>query len=309
MLRMPGGSFHGTLGPLTAAQKVLSADLERLVRTLAHDIGERNVLFKFQALEAAREFVAAEFEAAGYLPEQQSYSLGRVSVANVEAEVKGRKPGAGIVVVGAHYDTVPGSPGANDNGSGTGALLAMARHFAGFEPDRTIRFVAFVNEEPPYFHTPDMGAHRYARRCQEREENVTAMLSLESLGCYSDAAGSQRYPFPLGMLYPSTGNFVSFVGNLSSAGLVRQALGTFRSSARFPSEGIAAPPLVSEAGWSDHWAFWQHGFKAIMITDTAVLRDPHYHTEDDLAAHVDFDRMARVVEGISSVIADLATAR
>lgn len=306
ILRMPGRSFKGALPPLTDAQKTLAADLRRLVSTLAVDIGERNVLFKLPALEMARDFVREELAAAGYDAALQTYDLGRVSVANVEAERAGKRPDGGIVVVGAHYDSVPGSPGANDNGTGTAGMLALARHFAGRQTDRTVRFVAFVNEEPPYFQTTDMGADRYARRCRERGENVVAMISLESLGYYDDGAKSQRYPFPLDLVYPSTGNFISFVGDLSSGGLVRQAIGAFRKHARFPSEGIAAPPLVSEAGWSDHWAFWQQGFKAIMVTDTAVLRDPYYHDENDLPAHVDFERMARVVEGLAHVVDDLA---
>ncbi|MCI0362486.1 MAG: M28 family peptidase, partial [Phycisphaerales bacterium] len=196
---------------------------------------------------------------------------------------------------------------ANDNGSGVAATLALARAFAESKPDRTLRFVLFANEEPPYFQTENMGSLVYAKRCRERGENTVAMLSLETIGYYSDAPGSQTYPIkPIGWVYPTTGNFIGFVGNYNSRKLVRQAIKSFRAHAQFPSEGGALPGWIPGVGWSDHWAFWQAGYPAIMLTDTAPFRYPHYHSIHDTPDKLDYDRMARVVDGLRPVVADLA---
>jgi Zn-dependent M28 family amino/carboxypeptidase len=211
-----------------------------------------------------------------------------------------------IVVVGAHYDSVVGCPGANDNGTGSAALLALAGLFAKSTPSRTLRFVAFPNEEPPHFQTMGMGSRQYAKGCKERGENIVAMVSLETLGWYSDQEGTQKYPAPLSLFYPSKGNFIAFVGNLSSGSLVRRAIGTFRDKAQFPSEGAALPGWLPGVGWSDHWSFWEEGYDAIMVTDTAAFRYPHYHLESDTPDKVDYDRFARVVWGLRPVIEDFA---
>ncbi len=166
--------------------------------------------------------------------------------------------------------------------------------------------MAFANEEPPYFQTPAMGSVVYARRCRERGEQVVAMLSLETIGFYSDQPGSQHYPVPFGLLYPSTGDFVGFVGNTASRALVREAIGVFRASARFPSEGVAAPGALPGVGWSDHWAFWQEGYPAVMITDTAPFRNPDYHTRRDTPERLSYAPMARVVAGLERVVEALA---
>ena len=151
-----------------------------------------------------------------------------------------------------------------------------------------------------------MGSLVYAIRSRQRGENITAMLSLETIGYYSDEQGSQAYPFPFNAFYPRKGNFIGFVGNLSSRSLVRRAIGTFRQTTDFPSEGAAAPGSLTGIGWSDHWSFWQEGYRAIMITDTAPFRYIHYHEISDRPAHLDYDRMARVVSGLSNVIVELA---
>jgi len=168
--------------------------------------------------------------------------------------------------------------------------------------------VAFVNEEPPYFQTEQMGSWVYARRCHERNEKITAMLSLETIGYYSDSPDSQKYPPPFNLLYPSTGNFIGFVGNTSSAALVRQVVGAFRQYEQFPSEGGAPPEAIPGVGFSDQWSFWQEGYPALMVTDTAMFRYPHYHQAEDTPDKIDFERMARVVRGLEKVIAVLAGA-
>ncbi len=221
---------------------------------------------------------------------------------NLEVERKGTRRPQEIVIVGAHYDSAPGSPGADDNGSGVAALLALAARFARAGPGRTIRFVAFVNEEPPFFHTDQMGSLVYARELKSRRERVVAMYSLESLGYFTDEPGSQHYPAPFSLLYPSTGSFVGFVGNVGSMGLVRRAVKDFREVAKVASEGAAIPGFVIGVGWSDQWSFWREGYPGLMVTDTAAFRNPNYHTSDDKPGTLDYDRLALAVIGLEHVI-------
>ncbi len=305
MIRMPGENYRGPLEPLSAVDVPLRDALAADVAVLATEIGDRNV-FKYDAYMRAAGFIEAQLAAAGYAVERQAFDAGGRTCVNLAAERPGSARAAEIVVVGAHYDSVPGCPAANDNGSGVAATLALARSFAASAPARTLRFVLFANEEPPHFQSAEMGSLVYARRCRARGENVVAMLSLETIGCYSDEPGSQRYPAPFGLLYPTTGDFIGFVGNYASRRLVRQAIGTFRRHARFPSEGAAVPSFVAGVGWSDHWAFWQEGYCALMVTDTAPFRYLHYHEPSDTPDKLDFDRMARVVRGLRFVVDDLA---
>jgi hypothetical protein len=296
LVRMPGERSEGVPG---AADETLVAELRRDVVAL----GERNV-FLPAGLGAAAARIEAELRGAGYAPTRQEYEVNRTRVSNIEAEVKG---GAEIVVVGAHYDSVAGCPGANDNGSGVAATLALARRFARSAPRRTLRFLFFVNEEPPWFQTDDMGSLRYARRCRERNEDVVAMLSLETLGYFTDEPATQRYPVKgLALLYGDRGNYVGFVGDVASRDLVREAVGVFREHARIPSEGIALWDGVPGVGWSDHWAFWQCGYKAVMVTDTAPFRYPHYHQPADTPEKLVYEGLALVVEGLVPVIAELS---
>ena len=307
MIRMPGCSAGGPLPPLSPREAALREELRRDVTRLAGEIGERNLLHE-DALNAAADFVEGSLAAAGYPVRQQEYQVAGTYCRNLEAGRPGSDRVDEIVVIGAHYDSVAGSPGANDNATGTAALLALARAFAAVQPSRTLRFVAFVNEEPPYFQTPAMGSVVYARRCRERGERLAAMLSLETIGYYADAPDSQQYPFPFNLFYPSTGNFIGFVGNLASGRLVRQVIASFRRHARVPSEGIATFAGIPGVGWSDQWAFWQEGYPAVMVTDTALFRDPAYHSPMDTPERLDYDRLARVVAGLERVVAELVGA-
>lgn len=305
LLRMPGSSHEGPLPPLDADGIALRDALERDVRRLADEIGERNTR-RPERLEAAARFVEEGLSACG-TPRRHEYGIGTKQFANVEVEIAGRERASEIVVVGAHYDSVPGCPGANDNATGAAGVLALARRFAGSKPERTLRFVEFVNEEPPWFQTEHMGSVRYAKRCKEKGENVVAMLCLETLGCFRTEEGSQRYPMAaLSLCYPSRGDFVVFVGNVASRGLTREAIGAFRGAAEFPSEGAALPSWIPGVDWSDHWSFWEEGIPAVMVTDTAPFRYAQYHTPSDTADRVDFDRLARVVAGLGAVVGRFA---
>ena len=311
MFGMPGRSFHGPLPELTEDETELLGRLESHVRALAGDIGERNVLTP-NALARAEEYIRRAFDGSGYQVAEQTYDIHldpSLTVRNIEVEISGTASPGDIVIVGAHYDTVPGCAGANDNTTGVAAVLELARLLPARTMDRTVRFVAFVNEEPPFFRTDLMGSRVYARRCRERDENVVAMLSLETIGFYADEPGSQKYPFPFSFFYPDTGNFVGFVGNLGSRSLTRRAIRAFRESTEFPSEGIAAPWWIPGICWSDQWSFWREGYPGVMITDTAPFRYPHYHTPQDTPDRIDYDRFARVVMGVSSVVEVLAHAQ
>ncbi len=305
MISMPGRAFSGLLPALTVEQDAVSKRLERHVRMLGQEIGERNLL-RYDSLEASARYLDRAFREMGYAAAAQEFVVAGKKVKNFEAELEGQSRPEEIVIVGAHYDSVFGCPGANDNATGTAALLEIARMMAGRKLARTVRFVAFVNEEPPFFQTQQMGSRLYARHSRQRGENIVAMLSLETMGYYSDAAASQCYPFPFSLFYPSTGNFIAFVGNLSSRKLVRQAISSFREHAEFPSEGVAAPEWMPGIGWSDHWSFWREGYQAVMVTDTAPFRYPHYHTPSDTPDKIDYDRLGRVVVGLAAVVIDLA---
>ncbi len=304
---LPGKSYRGELPTRDGQLQHLSDELRRDVGHLAVDIGERNVRNRPQELAAAADWIEAEFRAAGFDVQRQEYQVAGVTCCNLQAERAGTTRADEIVVVGAHYDTAAGTPGANDNTSGVAATLALARRFSRLKTDRTLRFVAFVNEEPPYFQTEQMGSLVYARGCKERDENVVAMLSLETIGYYSDEPGSQKYPKPFSLLYPSEGNFIGFIGNTASVGLVRQAVATFRENEQFPSESAALPEIIPGIGFSDQWSFWQEGYPALMVTDTAMFRYPYYHTPEDTIDKMDFERMARVVRGLEKVVAELSS--
>jgi Zn-dependent M28 family amino/carboxypeptidase len=308
MLRLPLRSHRGPLPPADADLLKLAADLRRHVTHLAEEIGERNVSRRPRELAQAADAIAAEWSAAGYQVGRQEYEVSGVTCCNLEVEILGRTRPEEIVVVGAHYDSVPGSPAANDNGSGVAAILCLARSLAGSACDRTLRLVAFVNEEKPYAFTAQMGSWVYARRCRERGERVKAMLSLETIGYYDDTPGSQKYPWPIGLLYPTTGNFIAFLGNLRSADLLWRVLRAFRRNELFPAEGAALPEVIRDIRRSDHWSFWQEGYPALMVTDTAPFRYPYYHTPDDTVDKIDFERLARVVRGLQKVIDNLRSA-
>ncbi|GBD32632.1 MAG: hypothetical protein KatS3mg081_2578 [Gemmatimonadales bacterium] len=305
VIRMPGTPFSGSPPPLDSAQLALKRNLERHVSMLADSIGERSARTP-ASTRAAALYITATLSELGYRVDTMAYTAGRNRTLHYNLEV--RVPGSGELpdlVVGAHYDTAEDTPGADDNASGTAAVLELARIFRATSPARTVRFVFFSTEEPPFFGTRQMGSWHYAARAAARKERLYGMISVETIGYYSDEPGSQSYPPPFDLFYPDRGNFVAFVSNLDSGDLLRRAIRVFRERSTIPAHGAASPAFVPGISWSDHQSFWLHGYRAIMISDTAPFRNPYYHSPEDRPARLDFDRMARVVYGLAEVIEDL----
>jgi hypothetical protein len=304
---VPGKPHEGALPPLTAEERAIAATLKRHIETIA--AREHNIEH-YDELEKVAAYLEATLASHGYTVGRQEFVADGKTVRNIDAVIE---PAAGIVdpevvVVGAHYDSAEDTPGANDNASGTAAVLELARLLRDLKGNarKRIRLVLFVNEEPPYFQTNDMGSLHYAKALAARKERVTAMYSLETLGYYSEQPGSQYYPPPFGLMFPSRGNFVSFVGLTNSRPLLQETIRSFRAHTSFPTIGGVAPGIIPGIDWSDHWAFAQHGFQAVMITDTAYFRYPHYHKPTDTPDKVDVEKLARIVKGIERVVRDLS---
>lgn len=320
MLRMPGRSHKGPLPAITPAQEATAARLRATVELLALRYPHRN-LDNGDTLARAADALDAALRERGFTVTRQSYTIAvsrhdGAAADNLVVDIPGTDPASGIVVVGAHYDSCsfasrPGSstPGADDNASGVAAALELATRLKDAQPRHPLRFVFYANEEPPYFQEPDMGSVRHAQEMAGNGETVAAMLSLECLGYYDDRPGSQSIPEPLHHFYPDKGDFILFVGNVESRKLVRRCVKSFRTAVAFPSQGAAPPGSFGGTDFSDHWSYWQQGWPALMVTDTAFLRSDHYHAESDLPDTLDYGRMARVVDGLEAVVRDLIDER
>jgi hypothetical protein len=303
---MPGRSHRGALPPLTAQETALAQRLRQHVEAIAsrpHNIAH------YAELEAAAAYIEGALAGIGYGVVAQVFEADGRSVRNIEATVEpagGTAAAAKSLVIGAHYDSAGSAPGANDNGTGTAAVIELARLLKDASLGHRLRLVLFVNEEPPYFHTAEMGSLRYADALAARGEPVAGMLSLETLGSFSDAPGSQSYPWPLSAFFPDTANFIAFVGMPASRGLVARAIGSFRSHTAFPSVGGVAPAAIPGIDWSDHWSFARLGIPALMVTDTAIFRYAHYHRQTDTPDKVDYERLARITKGLERTVRELA---
>jgi Zn-dependent M28 family amino/carboxypeptidase len=297
-----------------AAEKASSPStlVERLrtdVNALATEIGPRGV-FKPGSMPRAADYIAKRFAEHGHTVRRLAYEVGKTNVENIEVELRGSSRPEEIVIIGAHYDTVVSTPGADDNASGVAVLLSLADALVTGRPHaRTVRLVAFANEEPAYFQTELMGSRVYARACRGRGDNIVAMVSMDSVGYYSDKPGSQRYPQGLpDAKFPSHGNFLGLIGNPPSEPLLVRASKAFRAGSELPLLPITLPEHVEGAGWSDHWSFWREGYPAIMATDTAHLRNPNYHRPSDQADTLDYTRLASVASGVRRMLLELARA-
>jgi Zn-dependent M28 family amino/carboxypeptidase len=301
----PRQPFAGPLPALTASDRALAASLKRHVVAVA---SEPHNLDYYPALEAAATYIERTLRETGYEPSLQIYEVRGRPVRNIEVvfEPANATRETPTIILGAHYDSPDDSPGANDNGTGVAAALEVARSLFGFTPrTHRLRLVFWVNEEAPYGHTPDMGSWQHAKRLSDAGERVTGMFALETLGYFSDEPGTQKFPQPFGLVYPDTGNFVAFVGLPGSRSFLRKSLAAFREETAFPSIGGVAPGFLEGIANSDHWAYHQFGFPALMITDTAPFRNPYYHQLDDTPDNVDYESLARITAGIERMLREI----
>lgn len=304
-VRMPGQSHDGPLPPPTAAEAEMADRLRGHVVMLSDSIGARGSR-QPEAVARTVEYLRDELREMGYSPTELPFEVSGRTELNLEVTLPGASTPDEIVVVGAHYDTYDLTPGADDNASGVAGVLELARQMSDARPQRTVRFVLFATEEPPYFNTVNMGSRAYAIRARDAGEDLFVMLSIETIGYFSDEPGSQRYPPPFSLFYPHRGDFIGIVGNPATGDLTRRALRVFRETTALPSEGATPSSLVPGAELSDHASFWKEGFRAMMITDTAPFRNDNYHEDSDTSETLDFARMARVVTGARAIIRDLA---
>jgi hypothetical protein len=304
-LSLPGKSFTGPLPPPTRAEEDLAQRLQRHVTAIAsvpHNVSHPD------ALDKSAAYIEGELRALGYAPLSQVYDTDGKSVRNIEVVLAPAGAGTEIetIVVGAHYDSAGVAPGANDNATGVAAALEIASVLKDVPlKTKALRIVLFVNEEPPYDRTPYMGSVRYAHMLKDQNVRVAGMMSLETLGCFSDEPGSQKYPAPFGLIFPNKANFIAFVAMPGSRSFLHDVVASFRKHTDFPTIGGTAPDQVDGIGWSDHWSFWQLGYPAVMVTDTALFRYRHYHKPTDTPDKVDYKKLARITLGLEQTVRDL----
>jgi Zn-dependent M28 family amino/carboxypeptidase len=294
--------------PPHAADPALAHRLAGHVQALAGTIGERGI-FRPDAYAAARDYIRRELIGAagpGADVQVQAFASGGQTVTNLEVVRPGTHPTLPCLVVGAHYDTVKGTPGADDNATGVAALVELVRAFAPGPHARTLRFVAFANEEAPFFDGPEHGSLVYARSLKAAGERVHLMLSLEMLGYFTQKPGSQHYPPLMAPFYPDRGDFIGLVSNLGSRARLVDLVAAFKAASAFPVEHLASPEWVPGVSLSDHHSFWREGYRAVMVTDTAFYRNPHYHTATDAPETIDVEGLAAVTAGLSGALAKLA---
>ena len=305
-LWVPGKNYTGTLPALTEAETELAKRLERHVHAIA---SEPHNISHFAALEAAATYIERTLGAYGYSVGRQEFMADDQHVRNIDVVIEPTQSDGqdvATLVIGAHYDSYADAPGANDNGSGVAATLELARFLKTHRPATArIRLVLFVNEEPPYFRTPNMGSWHYAKALAERGEHVRGMISLETIGFFSDEPGSQRYPWPYNRIFGDRANFVAVVGLPGGRSFLHDFMRAFRQQTKFPSVAGMGLDSIPGIGWSDHWPFYKFGFPAIMITDTAPFRYPHYHEHSDTPDKVNFTKLARLTTGITRVVRTL----
>ena len=279
----------------------LREHLEMLTRT----IGERSVATPANLAKSA-DYIHAFYKAAGLSADRQPDRYGKLSVDNVVAQIDGGTHPKAHYLVGAHYDSVAGTVGADDNASAVAVQLETARELqaiAAEDPlDLTVTFVSFALEEPPVYGTRYMGSRVYARELKARKGDIDGMICLEMVGYTCAARGCQHYPFPLSLRrYPKDGRFIGIVGNWRSRSFSRSLVSGFAKNADLPVIQLTVPfngYILPSVRLSDHASFWDQGFKAVMITDTAFYRNPHYHRSSDTMETLDFEFMSELVESL-----------
>jgi Zn-dependent M28 family amino/carboxypeptidase len=279
--------------------------LEAHVRMLSETLVPRDAAHTGN-LDRAAAYIRGAFELTGGRVSEQAYQIGDRTYRNVILQLGPET--AERIVVGAHYDALGATPGADDNASGVAGLIELADLLGRADLPLAVELVAYTLEEPPFFRSELMGSAVHARALKEQSVPVRLMISLEMIGTFSDAPGSQRFPVPwLKLFYPSQGNFVGVIGKLSSAADVRTVKKAMRGATELPVYSFNAPPfLFAGIDFSDHLCYWNNGYRALMVTDTAFLRNRHYHTEGDTADRLDYARMSDVVVGVYETILALA---
>jgi len=278
------------------------------VQVLAGTIGERGV-FRPDAYAAARDYIRRELIGAAGPHAQvhaQTFASRGETCANLEVVRVGSDPSLPCLVIGAHYDTVQGTPGADDNATGVAALIELVRALCPGTWARTLRLVAFANEEAPFFDGPEHGSLVYAKALKAAGERVHLMLSLEMLGYFAKTPGSQKYPPLMAPFYPDRGDFIGLVSNLASRPRLLELAEAFAASSAFPVEHLASPEWVPGVALSDHHSFWREGYHAVMVTDTAFYRNPHYHNATDTPETIDGAGLTAVTAGLAGALARLA---
>lgn len=289
-----------------AEMKVLETNLKNHVVMLSETIGDRSMV-QINNLNKAKEYIINMFKDYGYEVTLQDYRIEGQTASNVIAEKKGLKSPSEIVIIGAHYDTYC-NPGADDNASGVAGLLELARLMKDTPPDRTVRFVAFVNEEPPYFKKDLMGSRVYTREAKRKGENIVGAIILESIGYYVDRHGTQKYPLPIfSLFYSNRGNFIGVLSNLKNNKLRKKVVSSFKRHSKFPLQSAAVFDWITGVDFSDHWSFWQEGYPAVMVSDSAFMRNPYYHDDLDTWDKLNYNSMAQVIDGLYFVVKDLST--
>jgi len=286
------------------AIQVDAGRLERHVRVLAEDCLPRD-WHSTEGLAKASNYVSSQFQEAGGRVSWQAYEVRGRSFANLIATFG---PEAGPrIIVGAHYDACGEQPGADDNASGVACLLELAQALGRTTPAGRVDLVAYTLEEPPFFRTPDMGSVRHARFLKASGSEVEAVIVLEMVGRFTEAPNTQRYPSPLlNLLYPDRGNFIAVSGRFGDIGLTREVKAALRAAAPLPVVSLNGPRWIPGLDFSDHYPYWDQGFSAVMITDTAFYRNGDYHTARDTPDRLDYLRMAQLVQGLHAVVTRLA---
>ncbi len=290
----------------------IEANLRLHVDRLAGLIGPRT-LNRPTSIAATVGYIRNQWTEMGYAIADEAFDALGKPATNLVVEQPGHAHGDEIVLLGAHYDTVEMTPGADDNASAIAVLLEVSRILHGHVGDRTARYVAFACEEAPYFNFDAMGSQHHARQARHRGEKIVGMLCLEMVGYFRDDLGSQEVPatipYPLRSLFPKRGNFLAAVANLSSWRLGWTFRRGFKQGTRLPLFSIALPERVREIRRSDNSSFWDQRYPALMLTDTSFLRNPHYHLPSDLPATLDYPRMVEVVAGVAAAMKRLLGSR
>ncbi|MBF0539278.1 MAG: M28 family peptidase [Nitrospirae bacterium] len=286
-------------------EEIISS-VKDVVYFLSQEIGSRSYR-AIHTLDKAAEYISQRFIIYGYDVSYQTYKHGGNVYKNIIAEIRGKGFPETVIVIGAHYDTVYGTPGADDNASGIAGLLEVARLLSGSAFNKTVRFVAFAFEEFPAFFSDYMASYVYARHLRQKNEDVELMICLEMIGYFRDEADSQRFPLPFfKWFYPHEGDFIVVVGDMKARRFVSQIKHAFREGSALAVESITAPRWIPGITFSDHKSFWKFGYDAVMITDTAFYRNPNYHKHSDTPDTLCYNSMAEVVLGLVSAIGVLA---